>query len=71
MGHILDRGVIHEWRVEEAEAKAEKRAQAAYQRKLTRLAKKKKQSKKVQKLTEDPASALQVWNDFDLGGLLR
>ncbi|CAN7726015.1 hypothetical protein [Neorhizobium sp. LjRoot104] len=68
---LLDRGVIDEWRVEDAEAKAEKRAKAAYQRKVTRLAKKKKQTKKADKATVDPASSLQGWDDFDLDGLLR
>lgn len=43
---LLDRGAIDKWRVEDAEAKAEKRAKAAYQAKVTRLAKKKKPAKK-------------------------
>jgi len=68
---LLDRGAIDEWRVEDAEAKAEKRAKAAYQRKVTRLAKKKKETKKARTATEDPASSLQGWDDFDLDGLLR
>jgi len=66
---LLDRGVIDEWRVEDA--KAEKRAKAAYQRKVARLSKKKKQTKKDQKVTEHPASSLQGWDDFGLDGLLR
>ncbi|WLP57495.1 hypothetical protein [Agrobacterium fabrum] len=66
---FLDRGVVDEWRVEDAEAKAEKRAKAAYQR--ARLSKKKKQTKKDQNVTEHPASSLQGWDDFDLDGLLR
>ncbi|AYM65675.1 hypothetical protein G6L68_24790 [Agrobacterium fabrum] len=66
---LLDRGVVDEWRVEDAEAKAEKRAKAAYQR--ARLSKKKKQTKKDQNVTEHPASSLQGWDDFDLDGLLR
>ncbi|MBB4116971.1 hypothetical protein FHT80_006352 [Rhizobium sp. BK226] len=68
---LLDRGAVDEWRVEDAEAKAEKRAKAAYQRKVTRLAKKKKQEKKADKVTGDPASSLRGWDDFDLDGLLR
>lgn len=68
---LLDRGAIDEWRVEDAEAKAEKRAKAAYQRKVTRLAKKRKETKKARTATEDPASSLQGWDDFDLDGLLR
>jgi hypothetical protein len=67
---LLDRGVIDEWRVEDAEEKAEKRAKAAYQRKVTRLSKKKKQAKKTDG-TKDSASSLQGWDDFDLDGLLR
>lgn len=68
---LLDRGAIDEWRVEDAEAKAEKRAKAAYQRKVTRLSKKKRQARKADDGSEDPASSLQGWDDFDLDGLLR
>lgn len=68
---LLDRGAIDEWRVEDAEAKAEKRAKAAYQRKVTRLSKKKKRGNKAAEGTEDPASSLRGWEDFDLDGLLR
>ncbi len=67
---LLDRGAIDEWRVEDAEAKAEKRAKAAYQRKVTRLSKKKRQARKADDGSEDPASSLQGWDDFDLDGLL-
>jgi hypothetical protein len=68
---LLDRGAVGEWRVEDAEAKAEKRAKAAYQRKVTRLSKKKKQAKKANDSNQDSASSLQGWDDFDLDGLLR
>lgn len=68
---LLDRSAIDEWRVEDAEAKAEKRAKAAYERKVARLAKKKEQTKKADRATEDPASSLQGWDDFHLDGLLR
>jgi hypothetical protein len=68
---LLDRGAIDEWRVEDAEAKAEKRAKAAYQRKVARLSKKKKRSKKTDEGTEDLTSSLRGWEDFDLDGLLR
>lgn len=68
---LLDRGVIDEWRVEDAEAKAEKRAKAAYQAKVTRLAKKKKPAKKADEGSQDPAPGLRGWEDFDLDGLLR
>ncbi len=68
---LLDRGAIDEWRVEDAEAKAEKRAKAAYQAKVTRLAKKKKPAKKADEGSQDPAPGLRGWEDFDLDGLLR
>ncbi|PWE54560.1 hypothetical protein DEM27_20215 [Metarhizobium album] len=68
---LLDRGAVDEWRVEDAEAKAEKRAKAAYQAKLTRMSKKSKRSKKSGSGTEDSASGLRGWEDFDLDGLLR
>ncbi|CDZ42286.1 Mlr2029 protein [Neorhizobium galegae bv. officinalis] len=68
---LLDRGAVDEWRVEDAEAKAEKRAKAAYQRKVARLSKKTKRSKKWEGGAEDPASSLRGWEDFDLDGLLR
>ncbi|MCJ9670056.1 MULTISPECIES: hypothetical protein [unclassified Neorhizobium] len=68
---LLDRGAVDEWRVEDAGAKAEKRAKAAYQAKVTRLSNKKKRSKKAVEGTEDPASSLRGWKDFDLDGLLR
>ncbi len=68
---LLDRGVIDEWRVEDDEAKAERRAKTAYQRKVTRLAKKKKQAKNADDSNQGSASSLQGWDDFDLDGLLR
>ena len=68
---LLDRGAIDEWRVEDAEAKAEKRAKAAYQAKLTRMSKKSTRSKKSSSGTEDSAAGLRGWEDFDLDGLLR
>jgi len=36
---LLDRGALDEWRVEDAEAKAEKRRKAAYDARLARLSK--------------------------------
>ena len=68
---LLDRGAVDEWRIEDVEAKAEKRAKAAYQAKLTRMSKKSKSSKKSGSGTEDSASGLRGWEDFDLDGLLR
>jgi hypothetical protein len=69
---LLDRGAVDEWRVEDAEAKAEKRRNAAYQAKLTRPAKNNiKRSKKTEKGTDDLATRLKGWEEFDVDGLLR
>ncbi|MCD1266779.1 hypothetical protein B5M44_21270 [Shinella sumterensis] len=68
---LLNRGAVDEWRVEDAEAKAEKRLQAAHQAKLTRLSKKNKRSKTVDKSADGPGPPLRGWEDFDLDGLLR
>jgi hypothetical protein len=69
---LLDQGAVDEWRVEDAEAKAEKRRNAAYQAKRSRLAKKSgKRSKKNEDVPDDPATRLTGWEDFDADGLLR
>jgi hypothetical protein len=68
---LLDRGTVDEWRVEDAEAKAEKRRQAAYRAKLTRSAKKSNQKKMAATMAEEPTIELGGWEDFDLDGLLR
>jgi hypothetical protein len=68
---LLNRGAVDEWRVEDAEAKAEKRMKAAHQAKLKRLSKKKKRSKKAGNGVDDPAPGLRGWADFDVDGLLR
>ncbi|TNM65249.1 hypothetical protein [Aliirhizobium smilacinae] len=69
---LLDRGIVDEWREEDAEAKAEKRRRAAYQAKLTRSLKKaQKASKKAKRDTEDAAPTLRGWDEFDVDGLLR
>jgi len=69
---LLDRGVVDEWREEDADAKAEKRRQAAYKAKLTRSLKKaKKPSKKPEHEADDQAQKLRGWEEFDLDGLLR
>ncbi|MCQ4632469.1 hypothetical protein GB927_020655 [Shinella sp. CPCC 100929] len=64
---LLNRGAVDEWRVEDAEARAEKR-NATY---LARPSKKSKRSKKADNGTGDPASGLPGWEDFDADGLLR
>lgn len=69
---LLDRGAVDEWREQDAEAKAEKRREAAYKAKLTRSLKKaQKVSKKPARDPVDPAVTLRGWEDFDMDGLLR
>jgi hypothetical protein len=69
---LLDRGAVDEWRVEDAEAKADKRLKAAYQAKLTRLSKKAgKRAEKAEQNSEDPVPQLRGWEEFDIDGLLR
>jgi len=69
---LLDRGAVDEWRVEDVEAKADKRKTAAYQAKLTRLMKKSgNRREKTDTGLDDCASRLRDWEDFDVDGLLR
>jgi hypothetical protein len=69
---LLDRGVVDEWREEDAEAKAENRRKAAYKAKLTRSLKKAAKTKKVNKeKSDDVALQLRGWEEFDVDGLLR
>lgn len=69
---FLDRGVVDEWRADDAEAKVEKRRQAAYRAKLLRSVKKaEKGSKKPGRGPDDPALQMRGWEEFDIDGLLR
>jgi hypothetical protein len=69
---LLDRGVVDEWREEDAEAKAENRRKAAYKAKLTRSLKNAAKTKKVNKeKSDDVALQLRGWEEFDVDGLLR
>jgi hypothetical protein len=69
---ILDRGLVDEWREEDAEAKAENRRKAAYNAKLTRSLKKAAKAKKIRgEETDEAATALRGWAEFDIDGLLR
>ncbi|KAA3509470.1 hypothetical protein RMS29_022255 [Agrobacterium rosae] len=70
---LLDRGVVEEWRVEDAEAKAEKRQRVAYQAKLTRSLKQEaaKRSKLSKDSSKDTPPKLGGWEEFDVDGLLR
>jgi hypothetical protein len=69
---LLDRGAVDQWRVEDAEAKAEKRQRAAYQAKLTRALKKSQKDKKKQTQgSDEPVTELRGWAEFDVDGFLR
>ncbi len=69
---LLDRGAVDEWRVEDVEAKADKRRRAAYQAKLRRLIKKSGNLReKTDTGLDDSVSRLRDWEDFDVDGLLR
>ncbi|KAA0693387.1 hypothetical protein DTW90_25885 [Neorhizobium sp. P12A] len=69
---LLDRGAVDEWREEDAIAKAENRRKAAYKAKLTRSLKTAGKTKKARgEITDEPASQLRGWEEFDVDGLLR
>jgi hypothetical protein len=69
---LLDRGVVDEWRVDDAEARVEKRRQAAYRAKLARSVKNaEKGAKKPSRDADDPVLKMRGWQDFDMEGLLR
>ncbi|AYM09427.1 hypothetical protein [Agrobacterium tumefaciens] len=69
---LLDRGVVEEWRVEDAEAKAEKRQKAAYQRKLARsLGKKSRMNENLDHKADEGAADLRGWEAFGRDGFLR
>ena len=67
---ILDRGVVEEWREEDAIAKAENRRRAAYQAKLTRSLKKGK-AKKAETTTDANSARLEGWEEFGRDGFLK
>ncbi len=69
---LLNQGAVDEWREKDAEAKAEKRREAAYKAKLTRSLKKRKKAEK--RSSTDPGTStasLRGWDDFLLLGLLK
>ena len=68
---LLNRGTVDEWRVDDAEAKAEKRRNVAYQAKMARSVTKRRHSEKANSGTEGATSGLLGWEDFDVNGLLR
>ena len=69
---LLNRGAVDEWRVEDAEAKAEKRRETAYRAKVARSLKKAAKTKKASGTRPDEqAPKLLGWEEFDIDGLLR
>ncbi|MBX5010583.1 hypothetical protein [Rhizobium lentis] len=68
---LLDRGVVEEWREEDAAARAENRRRAAYQAKLTRSLKGKEKVKAADPNADDAATGLSGWEEFGSEGLLR
>jgi hypothetical protein len=66
---LLDRGAVDQWREDDAEAKAENRRKAAYKAKLTRSLKKAKKTGGDK--SDEPATTLRGWEEFDMDGLLR
>lgn len=67
---LLDRGVVDEWREEDAAAKAENRRRAAYQAKLTRSLKKEEKAKETER-ADEATTGLSGWDEFGSDGLLR
>lgn len=67
---ILDRGIVDEWRLQDAEAAAENRQRAAYRAKLTRSLKKMSKATKADSSTEISPD-LRGWEEFGSDGLLR
>ncbi len=76
---LLDSATVEEWRIEDAQAKAEKRERAAYQSKLTRSLREADKAKRTARdkpdepasKPDEPASLLRGWDEFDIDGLLR
>ncbi|ASQ03367.1 hypothetical protein HR059_11160 [Sinorhizobium meliloti WSM1022] len=72
VGDILDRGVVEDWREEDAAAAAENRRRAAYKAKLTRtLRNTTKGGSNSETEHGDAASNLAGWEEFGRDGLLR
>lgn len=68
---LLDRGIVYEWRVEDAEARTERRRKAAYHAKLTAsLNKQRKSGGTSDPGLHDEATELRRWQNFDHDGFL-
>ncbi len=68
---LLDRGVVDEWRVEDAEAKAEKRRWTAHQSKPARDPKKRAGESKKAASPDEYDTDLRGWEEFISDGILR
>lgn len=69
---LLDRGVVDEWREEDAAAAAKNRRRAAYKAKSTRsLTQRAKAQSSSGTKHDDTTSELEAWNEFGRDGLLR
>jgi hypothetical protein len=68
---VLDRGLVDEWRVQDAEAKAENRRRAAWRAKVTRSAKKQAEASPRDAFDENEQTDLKGWNEFVRDGFLR
>lgn len=68
---ILDRGLVDEWRVADAEAKTENRQRAAWNAKLKRSLKKGKKVGSDVPSVETETSGLAGWDEFTRDGFLR
>lgn len=69
---LLDRGAVDEWRVEDAEAKAERRQRTADEARLRRRMKKNAKSKaRETEGADEDAAHLSGWAEFDRDGFLR
>lgn len=68
---LLDRGVVDDWREEDAIAAAEKRQQAAWRRKLMRSLKSVKATSKPLDNAGGAGAQLCGWEEFGRDGLLR
>jgi hypothetical protein len=68
---VLDRGVVDEWRVADAEAKAENRQRAAWKAKLSRSRKTESEANSGSHAEAADKSGLEGWDEFTRDGLLR
>lgn len=68
---LLDRGVVDEWREEDAAAAAENRRRAAFKAKLTRSLKKGNKSRSQRDPDDGARPNLRGWEEFGNDGLLR